>query len=186
MTETKTAKALILIVILALAGALVVAGCGGSGGTTTTGQGTAEGKEPNAAETPPAEEEPAEAEEAPAEEEPAEEAEEPAEEEPAEEAPAEESEEASESENRSGESSLAAEGKTVFTTNCGSCHTLQAAGTTGTIGPDLDELEPELALVEHQVINGGGPMPAFGNEGILNAKEIKAVATYVSSVAGKG
>jgi mono/diheme cytochrome c family protein len=36
------------------------------------------------------------------------------------------------------------------------------------------------------VINGGGPMPAFGNEGILNAKEIKAVATYVSSVAGSG
>ncbi|MBN9495050.1 cytochrome c [bacterium] len=92
----------------------------------------------------------------------------------------------SEREARSGEGSLSAEGKEVFTANCGSCHTLQAAGTTGTVGPDLDELEPDLATVEHQVVNGGGPMPAFGKEGILNAKEIKAVATYVSSVAGQG
>jgi len=34
------------------------------------------------------------------------------------------------------------------------------------------------------VINGGGPMPAFGKEGLLNSKEVKAVSTYVSSVAG--
>lgn len=27
-----------------------------------------------------------------------------------------------------------------FAANCGSCHTLSAAGTTGTIGPDLDEV----------------------------------------------
>ncbi len=176
----KSPKVLFLIAILALAGALVVSGCGGSGGTTTTGQGGAAGEEPNAAE----ETEEAPAEEGPAEE-PAPEAEEEApaeEEEPAEE----ESSEPSEAENRSGESSLAAEGKEVFTTNCGSCHTLKAAGTTGTVGPDLDELEPDLAIVEHQVVNGGGPMPAFGNDGILNAKEIKAVATYVSSVAGQG
>ena len=95
-------------------------------------------------------------------------------------------EEMSEAEARSGEGSLAEEGKTVFTTNCGSCHTLSAAGTSGEVGPNLDELEPDLATVEHQVVNGGGGMPAFGKEGILNAKEIKAVATYVSSVAGQG
>jgi len=95
-------------------------------------------------------------------------------------------EEPSEKEARSGEGSLAEEGKTVFTTNCGSCHTLKAAGTSGEVGPNLDELEPDLATVENQVVNGGGGMPAFGNEGLLNAKEIKAVATYVSSVAGQG
>lgn len=100
-----------------------------------------------------------------------------------EEAPAEEE---TEKEARSGESSLAAEGKTIFTSTCGSCHTLQAAGTSGEVGPNLDELEPDLQTVEHQVVNGGGGMPAFGKEGILNAKEIKAVATYVSSVAGQG
>jgi mono/diheme cytochrome c family protein len=93
-------------------------------------------------------------------------------------------EEMSEKEARSGEGSLAAEGKEVFTSNCGSCHTLSAAGTSGEVGPDLDELEPDLATVEHQVVNGGGGMPAFGET--LNAKELKAVATYVSSVAGQG
>lgn len=94
--------------------------------------------------------------------------------------------EPSEAEARSGEGSLSAEGKEIFTGTCGSCHTLKAAGTSGEVGPNLDELEPDLATVEHQVVNGGGGMPAFGKEGVLNAKEIKAVATYVSSVAGQG
>ena len=29
-----------------------------------------------------------------------------------------------------------------FATNCGGCHTLGAAGTTGTVGPDLDQVLP--------------------------------------------
>lgn len=167
MNLSKTPKFLILFVILALAGAVVVAGCGGGGGTTTT-----EATEAEEA-APPAEEE---KEEAPAEEEPAEE-------EPAEE-PAEKEEEAGGEEAGGGEAALAAEGKTIFTSTCGTCHTLKEAGTSGTVGPNLDELEPSLQTVELQVINGGGAMPAFGKEGILNPKEIKAVATYVSSVAG--
>jgi cytochrome c6 len=103
-------------------------------------------------------------------------------------APAEEKEAGGEEgggEEGGGESAALTEGKTVFTTNCGSCHTLKAAGTSGEVGPNLDELKPSMAKVEHQVINGGGPMPAFGKEGILTGKEVKAVATYVSSVAGK-
>jgi quinohemoprotein ethanol dehydrogenase len=76
-------------------------------------------------------------------------------------------------------------GMEVFTTNCGSCHTLAAAGTTGTTGPNLDQLAPSESIVEHQVINGGGGMPAFGKEKILKPNEIKEVAEYVSSVAGK-
>jgi mono/diheme cytochrome c family protein len=170
MTSTKISKAAILVAILALVGALAIAGCGGSGGTTATEQGGAAEEEPNATK---------ETEEAPAEEEPAEE-------EPAEEAEEEKPAEEEAEETGGAAASLSAEGKTVFTANCGSCHTLQAAGTTGTVGPDLDELEPDLATVEHQVVNGGGPMPAFGKEGILNPKEVKAVATYVSAVAGNG
>jgi mono/diheme cytochrome c family protein len=102
---------------------------------------------------------------------------------PAEEAPAEEEAEAGEEEAGT-ESAALTEGKTVFTANCASCHTLKEAGTSGTVGPNLDELEPSESTVEHQVINGGGPMPAFGKEGILTSKEVKAVATYVSTVAG--
>jgi mono/diheme cytochrome c family protein len=162
MSDAKTPKVLFLLLILALAGAVLVSGCGG-GGSSSSSSATSEG-----AGSPNEERVEEEAEEGVTEEEAGGE------------------EELSEKEARSGEGSLAEEGKTVFTTNCGSCHTLKAAGTSGTVGPNLDELEPDLARVEHQVVNGGGPMPAFGNEGILNAKEIKAVATYVSSVAGQG
>ncbi len=101
-------------------------------------------------------------------------------EEPAETEAAEEPEE----EAGGGESAMLAEGKSIFTSTCGSCHTLKAAGTSGEVGPNLDELEPDQGTVEHQVQNGGGGMPAFGKEGTLSAAEIKAVATYVSAEAG--
>lgn len=163
MTVSKVPKVLILLVILALAGAVLVAGCGSSGSTTTT-EATNEGEA-----APPAEEKAEE---------------EPAEEEPVEEEPAEEKEEAG-GEEGGGEAALLAEGKTVFTTTCGTCHTLKAAGTTGTVGPNLDELEAPLAKVEHQVENGGEIMPAFGKDGTLNAAEVKAVSAYVAAEAGK-
>jgi glucose dehydrogenase len=83
-----------------------------------------------------------------------------------------------------GGEALLTEGKTIFTTNCSSCHTLSEAGTTGTVGPNLDQLKPEKSLVETQVTNGGGGMPAFG--GTLSKPEIEAVAEYVSTVAGTG
>jgi cytochrome c6 len=159
MTLSKTPKVLILFAILALAGAVVVAGCGG--GSSSSESTTSEEAAPPAEET---EEEP------PAEEE---------KEEPA------EKEETGGAEAEGGESALTAEGKTIFTANCGTCHTLSAAGTNGTVGPNLDELEPSESTVENQVINGGGPMPAFGKEGILSSAEVKAVSEYVASVAGK-
>jgi mono/diheme cytochrome c family protein len=77
-----------------------------------------------------------------------------------------------------------AAGKKVFASaGCGGCHTLKDAGSSGNVGPNLDQLKPAEAIVEKQVTNGGGPMPAFKNS--LTAAQIKAVATYVSSVAGK-
>jgi mono/diheme cytochrome c family protein len=77
----------------------------------------------------------------------------------------------------------APDGKQIFASNCASCHTLKAAGATGTVGPNLDTLKPPEPVVEHQVIVGGAIMPAF--KGTLSPAEIKAVAKYVSSVAGK-
>jgi mono/diheme cytochrome c family protein len=75
----------------------------------------------------------------------------------------------------------AALGRQVFTQNCGSCHTLAAAGTSGTIGPNLDTLHPSEAVVERQVRNGGPGMPAF--EGQLTDAQIKAVARFVATKA---
>src|SRR2546423_226305 len=79
--------------------------------------------------------------------------------------------------------SVGTNGAAIFKTNCASCHTLAAAGATGTVGPDLDQLKPAMALVVHQVTNGGAIMPAF--KGKLTAAQIQAVAKYVSSSAGK-
>jgi mono/diheme cytochrome c family protein len=76
-----------------------------------------------------------------------------------------------------------ANGKALFVKNCGSCHTLADAGTSGTIGPNLDQLKPPQSIVQRQVTNGGGAMPAF--KGQLTPAQITAVAKYVSSVAGK-
>jgi mono/diheme cytochrome c family protein len=78
----------------------------------------------------------------------------------------------------------AAAGKTVFESNCATCHTLADAGASGSVGPNLDDLKPDEATVQHQVENGGGGMPSFS--GKLSASEIESVATYVSSVAGNG
>jgi cbb3-type cytochrome c oxidase subunit III len=80
-------------------------------------------------------------------------------------------------------SQLGTDGKTIFQSECSSCHTLAAAGTHGTIGPNLDQLKPSEAIVQHQVEVGGGVMPAF--KGKLSDAQITAVAKYVSSSAGK-
>lgn len=78
----------------------------------------------------------------------------------------------------------ATDGKTIFgQAGCGSCHTLKDAGTTGTVGPNLDQLKPPEARVVTQVTNGGAVMPAF--KGRLTPAQIHAVAKYVASVAGK-
>ena len=75
------------------------------------------------------------------------------------------------------------EGKQVFTANCGACHTLADAGTSGQVGPNLDDVQPEKADAQEQVENGGGGMPAF--EGQLSDAQIEAVAAYVADAAGK-
>lgn len=83
----------------------------------------------------------------------------------------------------SGAPSLAA-GKAVFeSAGCSGCHTLKAAGATGTVGPNLDQLKPAEARIVKQVTNGGAIMPAFKDK--LSAEQIQAVAHYVASVEGQ-
>ena len=60
---------------------------------------------------------------------------------------------------------------------CGMCHTLQAAGSEGQIGTNLDQLKPQIPQIISTVTNGIGVMPAF--EGMLTMEEIDAVAYYV-------
>ena len=75
-------------------------------------------------------------------------------------------------------------GKAIFlgASGCGSCHTLADAGTTGTIGPNLDESKPSFELVVDRVTNGQGAMPSFSST--LSEQQIADVAAYVSTAAG--
>jgi mono/diheme cytochrome c family protein len=78
-----------------------------------------------------------------------------------------------------------ATGAQVFAlAGCGDCHTLAAAGSKGTIGPNLDQLRPGRGRVVDQVVQGGGGMPSFA--GSLSRDEIDVVAEYVADSAGAG
>jgi mono/diheme cytochrome c family protein len=76
-------------------------------------------------------------------------------------------------------------GRHLFTANCGTCHTLKAANTSGRVGPNLDELRPQKALILNAIkvgrAQGRGQMPAD----LLEGKEAEDVASFVEAVAGR-
>lgn len=78
------------------------------------------------------------------------------------------------------------DGKQIFTEtavpSCTVCHTLADAGSTGAIGPDLDELQPDAERVYKAVTDGIGVMPPFADK--LSEEQRKALAAYVADVAG--
>ncbi len=85
------------------------------------------------------------------------------------------------------------EGKELFVTNCGSCHTLYKAGTDGIVGPNLDDIlappsptPPDPSTISPRVLsaieNGvEGRMPAD----ILSGPQAQEVADFVAQVAGE-
>ncbi len=76
-------------------------------------------------------------------------------------------------------------GKQVFeTAGCKGCHTLKDAGATGTVGPDLDTVQPppSLSLAVMRVTEGAGAMPSF--KGQLTSKQIADVTAYVVKTTG--
>lgn len=76
-----------------------------------------------------------------------------------------------------------AKGKQIFAAQgCGSCHTLADAGSSGSVGPNLDDAKPDFEEVVEKVTNGSGVMPSFKDK--LSEQEIKDVAAYVSTSAG--
>jgi mono/diheme cytochrome c family protein len=90
-------------------------------------------------------------------------------------------------------------GKQLFTAKCGVCHTLADAGTTGAVGPNLDDAfaydrkqgfsESTIRQVVRDQIRLASP--AAGNtkfpvmpQNLVTGANADAVAAYVSSVAG--
>ena len=77
-----------------------------------------------------------------------------------------------------GGTEAALDGEALFTDNCGSCHTLSAAGTSGQVGPNLDEVSLDAVEIEAVVRDGQGTMPAFEDQ--LSDQDIAAVAAFVA------
>jgi cytochrome c6 len=79
----------------------------------------------------------------------------------------------------------AKDGKSIFSAaGCTGCHTLADAGSTGTVGPNLDDAKPPKSLVVERVTNGKGAMPSF--KGQLTDEQIQAVADYVNRATKSG
>ena len=76
-------------------------------------------------------------------------------------------------------------GKDIFLNagNCSACHSLQDAGSVANVGPNLNEIRPDIGRVIISVTNGAGVMPSY--LGILSQDEIEAVAYYVSEASMK-
>ena len=71
-------------------------------------------------------------------------------------------------------------GKEIFLNagNCATCHSLKDAGSNAMVGPNLNQIRPDIGRVKNAVLNGIGVMPAY--QGILSSEEIDAVSHYVS------
>jgi mono/diheme cytochrome c family protein len=79
-----------------------------------------------------------------------------------------------------------AAGRTIFAKYCATCHTLKASNAVGRVGPNLDNLHPNKALILDAIAKGrargAGQMPA----GLVDGQDAQDVAAYVSGVAGHG
>jgi mono/diheme cytochrome c family protein len=61
---------------------------------------------------------------------------------------------------------------------CGDCHVFEPAGSSGTVGPNLDESDVEFEGAVEQIANGGGGMPAYRDQ--LEPQQIADVAAFVT------
>ncbi|AVL70163.1 MULTISPECIES: c-type cytochrome [Oligella] len=61
---------------------------------------------------------------------------------------------------------------------CAICHTLNDAGTTGTIGPNFDELKPDAERIRRTMLEGMGAMPSFED---MDEDDREAVIEYLVS-----
>ena len=62
---------------------------------------------------------------------------------------------------------------------CGVCHSLEAAGAKGVIGPDLDALKPDARRIRTAVAQGVGAMPAYAEQ--LTDQEVTALVEFITS-----
>jgi mono/diheme cytochrome c family protein len=87
------------------------------------------------------------------------------------------------------------QGRLLFGEHCAVCHTLAAAAAVGKVGPDLDQLQPSVAVVERTIANGCLQAPGtqsnesclgYGNmpADVVQGRDAQDVAEFVATVAG--
>ena len=89
-----------------------------------------------------------------------------------------------------------AQGEPLFVSNCGSCHTLAAAGTQGQVGPDLDSVLPgqdadfiRTSIVEPnaEIAEGFQPDVMPQNYGdMFSDQQLQGLVEYLLRAAGGG
>ena len=89
-----------------------------------------------------------------------------------------------------------AQGKTLFTQQCGTCHTLADAGTTAEVGPDLDKVlaGKNADFIRGSIVNPNAEIaPGFqpnvmpGTFGqLLSQQQLDSLVKYLLDTAGKG
>jgi mono/diheme cytochrome c family protein len=79
-------------------------------------------------------------------------------------------------------------GRDLFVQHCGSCHTFDAAGTIGQVGPDLGDIALTHAAILRAIRTGGGRHSngAGGRTGnmpanLVTGKDAKDVAAFVAA-----
>ncbi|HEY7806815.1 MAG TPA: cytochrome c [Croceibacterium sp.] len=74
-----------------------------------------------------------------------------------------------------------AAGRDLFNTySCSACHTLADAGSTGSVGPDLDNPNLTHDAIVSRIEMGGGPMPSFAGQ--ISEADIGKLADYIVAV----
>lgn len=72
-------------------------------------------------------------------------------------------------------------GRDLFNTwSCSACHTLTDAGSSGAVGPSLDNPKLTHDFIVNRVTNGQGPMPSFGGQ--IPDSDIGKLADYIVAV----
>lgn len=88
--------------------------------------------------------------------------------------------------NAADDRTVLAQGRVLFTVqavpSCSVCHTLNDAGTSGVVGPSLDDLRPDASRVARALKSGIGAMPSY--RASLNDEQIAALAKYVAKASG--